>query len=74
MPFMNRYRKREMARGSLINDIEKGKNLTCSDVRLNRTEIAKEIGPTKRSSTLIFQTYFLPTKKILERSEGFFLT
>uniref|UniRef100_A0A1I7XE08 HTH_Tnp_Tc3_1 domain-containing protein n=1 Tax=Heterorhabditis bacteriophora TaxID=37862 RepID=A0A1I7XE08_HETBA len=32
-----------MARGSLFNNIEKGKILIFSDVGLNRTEIAREI-------------------------------
>uniref|UniRef100_A0A1I7X4Z2 HTH_Tnp_Tc3_1 domain-containing protein n=1 Tax=Heterorhabditis bacteriophora TaxID=37862 RepID=A0A1I7X4Z2_HETBA len=47
MPFVDQCRKAKMARGSLLNDIEKGQNLTFSDVGLNRTEIEKKVSRSR---------------------------
>uniref|UniRef100_A0A1I7W9A2 HTH_Tnp_Tc3_1 domain-containing protein n=1 Tax=Heterorhabditis bacteriophora TaxID=37862 RepID=A0A1I7W9A2_HETBA len=48
MSFVDQCRKLKIAHGSLLNYIEKREILGFSDAELNRTEIAREIGRSRK--------------------------
>uniref|UniRef100_A0A1I7X3K3 HTH_Tnp_Tc3_1 domain-containing protein n=1 Tax=Heterorhabditis bacteriophora TaxID=37862 RepID=A0A1I7X3K3_HETBA len=67
MPFVDQCRKRKVARGFLLNDIEKAEILAFSDVGLNRTEIARKIG---RSRNVVANFLRAPDEYGIKKSGG----
>uniref|UniRef100_A0A1I7X8V1 ZZ-type domain-containing protein n=1 Tax=Heterorhabditis bacteriophora TaxID=37862 RepID=A0A1I7X8V1_HETBA len=67
MPFVDQRRKRKVARGFLLNDIEKAEILAFSDVGLNRTEIARKIG---RSRNVVANFLKAPDEYGIKKSGG----